>query len=95
MKYISIHHSTAYTAQEIAASAHIKGENLAKTVIVKIDGKMAMAVLPAKFKIDLARLKETTGSSVVELAAENIEILIMFSIPGRNFSHFLDIATTL
>ncbi|MBA7645868.1 hypothetical protein ES703_53627 [subsurface metagenome] len=71
MKYIRIHHSTAYTAQEIAASAHIKGENLAKTVIVKIDGKMAMAVLPAKFKIDLARLKETTGSSVVELAAEN------------------------
>ena len=71
VKYISIHHSTAYTAQEIAASAHIKGENLAKTVIVKIDGKMAMAVLPAKFKIDLARLKEATGSSVVELAAEN------------------------
>ncbi len=71
VKYLSIRHSTAYTAQEIAASAHIKGKNLAKTVIVKIDGKMAMAVLPAKFKIDLNRLKEATGSNVVELAAEN------------------------
>ncbi len=47
IKYTSIAHSAAYTAQEIAASAHIHGKELAKTVIVKIDGKMAMVVLPA------------------------------------------------
>ena len=39
VKYISIVHSPAYTAQEVAASAHITGRELAKTVIVELDGK--------------------------------------------------------
>jgi Ala-tRNA(Pro) deacylase len=47
VKYISVSHSPAYTAQEIAASAHIPGKELAKTVIVKLDGRLAMVVLPA------------------------------------------------
>src|SRR5262245_36928910 len=47
IKYVEISHSPAYTAQEIAASAHVPGKELAKTVIVKLDGRMAMAVLPA------------------------------------------------
>ncbi len=37
--YLTISHSPAYTAQEVAASAHIPGNELAKTVVVKIDGK--------------------------------------------------------
>jgi Ala-tRNA(Pro) deacylase len=70
VKYVSISHSAAYTAQEIAASAHIKGKELAKTVMVKIDGKMAMAVLPASYKVDMELLKEAAGASAVELAGE-------------------------
>jgi Ala-tRNA(Pro) deacylase len=46
IKYVATIHSLAYTAQEIAASAHIAGKELAKTVIVKIDDKMAIAVCP-------------------------------------------------
>jgi Ala-tRNA(Pro) deacylase len=49
IKYVSICHSAAYTAQEIAAIAHIPGKELAKTVMVKLDGKMAMVVLPASY----------------------------------------------
>ena len=70
VKYVSISHSAAYTAQEIAASAHVPGKELAKTVIVKIDGKLAMAVLPASYKVDLAQLKEALGATTVELASE-------------------------
>ena len=70
IKYVSIRHSTAYTAQEIAASAHVKGRNMAKTVIVKMDGKIAMAVLPAKYQIDLDSLKKSCNASSVELARE-------------------------
>lgn len=70
IKYVSVKHSPAYTAQEIAESAHIPGKNLAKTVIVKIDGKLAMAVLPAKFLVDIDLLKEATGTDNVELAGE-------------------------
>jgi Ala-tRNA(Pro) deacylase len=70
VKYVTISHSLAYTAQEIAASAHIHGRELAKTVIVKLDGDMAMAVLPASSKLDLGKLKKYAGADKVELAAE-------------------------
>ncbi len=71
VKYVSIRHSTAYTAQEIAASAHICGQNLAKSVVVKLDGKMALAVLPASVKVDLGLLREGTGAGRAELATES------------------------
>src|SRR3989442_14461928 len=71
VKYVSIIHSTAYTAQEVAASAHITGKELAKTVIVQLDGKMAMAVLPANRKIVLQDLREVTGSDEVKFAPED------------------------
>lgn len=70
VRYVTIIHSPAYTAQEIAASAHIPGQELAKTVMVKVDGKMAMAVLPASFRVDFPTLKALTGSHDVALASE-------------------------
>lgn len=70
IKYVSISHSTAYTAQEIAAAAHIKGKELAKTVMVKIDGKLAMVVVPASSKVDFDLLQDITGAHQVELASE-------------------------
>ncbi len=70
IKYVSIIHSPAYTSQEVAASAHIPGKNLAKTVMVMIDGQMAMVVLPASFKVDFEQLKEITGVSNARLADE-------------------------
>lgn len=70
VKYVTISHSEAFTAQQVAASAHIPGQELAKTVMVKVDGKMAMAVLPASYQVDFSLLKETTGTDKVELASE-------------------------
>jgi Ala-tRNA(Pro) deacylase len=70
VKYLSISHSPAYTAQEIAATAHIPGQELAKTVMVKLDGAMAMAVLPASFQVDLEELRSAAGAEKVELASE-------------------------
>ncbi|HUT88905.1 MAG TPA: YbaK/EbsC family protein [Thermoguttaceae bacterium] len=70
VKYVMIQHSPAFTAQEIAASAHVSGKELAKTVMVRIDGKMAMAVLPASFKVNFDRLREAAGAENVELAGE-------------------------
>jgi len=70
VKYVSLSHSPAYTAQEIAAAAHIPGKELAKTVMVKIDGTMAMAVLPASSRVDVGRLRDAAGARSVELASE-------------------------
>jgi len=43
---------------------------LAKTVIVKSDGSLAMAVLPASSQVDLSRLKTVTGATNAALASE-------------------------
>ena len=59
-----------YTAQEIAAAAHIPGRMLAKSVMIKIKGELAMAVLPASHRVNFYRLKEVLGTDEVELASE-------------------------
>lgn len=71
VKYVTISHSPAFTAQEIAASAHVPGRELAKTVIVKLDGELAMAVLGAPYRVDLDGLREATGAGSAELASED------------------------
>ena len=70
VKYVAINHSAAYTAQEIAASAHVRGKEMAKTVMVTLDGKMAMAVLPASRKVSFELLREAAGAKNVQLASE-------------------------
>lgn len=78
VKYTSINHTTAYTAQETAQSAHISGNEMAKTIIVNLDGKKAMAVLPAPEHIDLELLKEATGATQASFATES-EFTSLFS----------------
>ena len=70
VKYVAISHSQAFTAQEIAASAHIPGRQLAKTVMVTLGGEMAMAVLPATDHVDLRLLKKAAGVKKAQLADE-------------------------
>lgn len=71
IKYVVIAHSLAYTAPEIAALTHIPGRELAKTVIVKVDGALAMAVVTASQHVDLALLKAATGAKTVAVATED------------------------
>ena len=70
IKYISVVHSPAYTAQEVAQSAHVTGKEFAKVVIVELDEDMAMVVLPATRKVVLQELRELTGSDEVKFASE-------------------------
>jgi len=70
VKYMVISHSVAYTAQGIAALVHLSGKKLAKTVIVRIDGGLAMAVVPASFHVDLDLLRNAAHAQTVELATE-------------------------
>lgn len=70
VRFIIIRHVPEFTAQEIAATTHIRGKEMAKTVMVKINGAMAMAVIAASSKVDLERLREVTGADSVELSTE-------------------------
>ncbi len=70
VKYVSVKHSPAYTAQEVAALAHVPGKEWAKTVMVKLDGRMAMTVVPASNRVIFDLLKEASGARTAELATE-------------------------
>jgi len=70
VRYTKIRHSPAYTAQEIAAAAHVPGRELAKTVIVDIDGKLAMVVQTASSKVPLGRVRSVAGARDVHLVSE-------------------------
>jgi len=70
IKYVSIYHAAASTAQRIAASSHIPGKELAKTVMLKVDGKLTMAVLPSSSSINFESFKRAVKAEKVELASE-------------------------
>ncbi len=70
VKYIVITHSKAFTSQGIAATAHISGNELAKAVMLKKDGELCMAVLPASKQVNLAVFAKLTNSKDVSLASE-------------------------
>ena len=71
VKYVSINHSRAYTAQEIAESAHVSGNDFAKVVMLKADEKMIMTVLPAPDKVDLKLLRQALEVRDIVFADEN------------------------
>ncbi len=79
VKYETIFHTLAYTAQTTAESAHIPGQEMAKCVVVKVDGRMALAVLPASRHVSFHELRDITGSNDVRLADE-LELRTLF--PG-------------
>ena len=71
IKYVVISHSRAFTTQEIAAATHIPGKDLAKAVIVEIDGNLGMAVVPGSQKVDLDLLRDAVGAERVTVAKES------------------------
>ena len=70
VRYTTITHSPAFTAQEIAQAAHVPGCEMAKTVMVKLDDKLVEVVLPASQQLDLEKLRAGTGAKKAELATE-------------------------
>ncbi|SFR81338.1 Ala-tRNA(Pro) deacylase [Marinobacter daqiaonensis] len=68
--YLSMTHPPAYTAQQLAHHGHIAGDRVAKTVIIELDGKMAMLVMPATWRIHWDRLSHVLETDFVELADE-------------------------
>ena len=70
ISYEVYNHPQAYTAQEIAATQHIPGREMAKVVILKVDGFFVMAVVPASRLVSLKRVKAGLGVQEVSLATE-------------------------
>jgi len=63
-------HAHAIGAQELAASLHVTGYSVAKSVILDADGTRWIAVLPASETVNLPRLAEILNAQNVRLLTE-------------------------
>ncbi len=70
VSYETISYEHAFDAQHVAAAAHVSGKQMAKTVMVKLDDRLVMAVVPANARVDFLHLQEATGTSLAALAKE-------------------------
>ena len=71
ISYEVYNHPLAFTAQEIAATQHMSGREMAKVVILKIDGSFVMAVVPAGRLVNLRKVRLGLGVENVALATED------------------------
>lgn len=69
--YSVVPHTPAFTARESAVRSHLRPAQLAKTVIVKLDGKLAMAVVPADAHVSFTALRDQSGCQQATLASES------------------------
>ncbi|MHC4716048.1 MAG: aminoacyl-tRNA deacylase [Planctomycetota bacterium] len=71
VKFEKHEHPVIYTAQELAALEHVSGDRVAKSVVVEADGKTALCVLPASYKVDLEKLCAVLGARQCRLMDES------------------------
>lgn len=69
--YDLLYHPQAYAARETAVKAHVPARLFAKTVMVRLDGMMAMAVLPSDHKVNFNLLRLAAGADTITLALED------------------------
>jgi Ala-tRNA(Pro) deacylase len=55
-------HRRAVAAQRLAAVEHVPGRRVAKPIVVRIGDRLAMAVVPATARANLAALEAATGA---------------------------------
>lgn len=71
VRYVTIVHSPAFTAQQLAAKVHIKGKNLVKSVMIRASGRHYMAVTSANQRLSLDRIGTFLDTDDVRLERED------------------------
>ncbi len=70
VQYQLIPHAATYTAMETAQAIHVKGHEMAKSVMLMMDGVLSMAVVPSTQRVSLQRLQLITGAENIAMADE-------------------------
>ena len=71
IKFEMHEHAQAYAARETAVKAGVPIRLFAKTVLVRLDGLMAMAVVPSDHKINFNLLRQAAEADTISLALES------------------------
>lgn len=69
--FTRLRHAPAYTANRVAQTLHVKGRNMAKTVLLRAGDGYALAVLPATHRVNMSQIRADLGTDDVMLATED------------------------
>jgi Ala-tRNA(Pro) deacylase len=69
-RFQTLEHPKTFSAQHMAHALHVPGDNIAKTVVLKVDGRYVLAVLQATHNVDLPLAREALQAESVKLALE-------------------------
>ncbi|MGA3327128.1 MAG: YbaK/EbsC family protein [Terriglobia bacterium] len=75
--YETLHHSQAYTAQEVAHSLHVSGKKCVKAVVASGDSKLVVLVMPAAHRLNFQELKSALRANHLEMLVES-ELVDLF-----------------
>ncbi len=82
VKYDIVEHKTVYTAYDLAQTLKKKLQEIAKTLLVKVDKEYYVVVIPAHYKLDLKKIKKLLKAKKVRIAKES-EMKTKFKVkPG-------------
>lgn len=70
VNYEHIPHRATFEAQRLAEVVAVSGYEVAKTVLLRVDGGYMLAVLPAPMLVDLDLARESLRAQNVQLASE-------------------------
>jgi len=72
VKYEIVKHKTVYTAFDKAQTLKVPEKIISKTLVLKMDGKLAMALIPANKNLNKEKIKKLTKAKKVDLASEKL-----------------------
>jgi len=64
-------HDHAVSAQALAEAEHVSGRQVAKPVILLVDDRLVMAVLPGDLQLDLEKARRALRADRIRFAAES------------------------
>ncbi|KKU13723.1 MAG: YbaK/prolyl-tRNA synthetase associated region [Candidatus Magasanikbacteria bacterium GW2011_GWC2_45_8] len=72
VRYTHVPHKTVYTAYDLANTLKKKLNEIAKTLVVKVDKRYVLVVLPANVRVDLQKVKKVLKAESVHLLPEGV-----------------------
>lgn len=76
-------HETAFTAAGVAQQFKLPTTDVAETVLLRVDGKPWLALIPAGWRVDFEQVAAGLDASTVEALGENpTDVLFMDAEPG-------------
>ena len=70
VKYKVIPHKTVFTVYDLAQTLKLKMDQVVKSLLVKVDQKYMLVVMPAHYRLDFAKLKKVLKAKKVDIAKE-------------------------